>query len=68
MLSPQHPLYHIAAYLDIVGAIDAEVFEQALRQMVAKTDSLHICIVETEESLLQAIGPEPRCNLNEVEG
>ncbi|KAG0163655.1 NRPS protein, partial [Apophysomyces sp. BC1015] len=55
-LHPDSPVYSIAQYTVIEGAIDPGVFEVALRQVIGEADSLRLQFVETDEGLRQAIG------------
>ena len=67
MLAPQKPFYNIAEYLDIVGPIDLLVFEQALRRTMTENECSHIRLVETDDGPMQAIGPEPRWELEVID-
>ena len=48
MLDCEDSSLNLAECVDILGSIDAEKFEMALRQVVAATDSLHLHFVETD--------------------
>ncbi|WP_041754829.1 non-ribosomal peptide synthetase [Mycetohabitans rhizoxinica] len=50
------PVYNIAQYTVIEGAIDPTVFEAALRQVIDEADSLRLQFVESEAGLRQRIG------------
>jgi nonribosomal peptide synthetase DhbF len=54
---PQSPAFNIGEYLEIEGPLDPALFEEAVRQAVARTDALHLRFVETDEGPLQY--PEP---------
>ena len=41
------PLYNIADYLEIHGPIDRDLFERALRQVVAEAEALHARFVDS---------------------
>ncbi|WP_338861074.1 amino acid adenylation domain-containing protein [Mycetohabitans rhizoxinica] len=55
-LHPDSPVYNIAQYTVIEGAIDPTVFEAALRQVIGEADSLRLQFVESDDGLRQAIG------------
>ncbi|WP_337690048.1 condensation domain-containing protein [Mycetohabitans sp. B46] len=55
-LHPDSPVYNIAQYTVIEGAIDPAVFEVALRQVIGEADSLRLQFVDSREGLRQAIG------------
>src|SRR5215472_11971582 len=48
MLDAQSPAFNLAEYVEILGPIDRALFEQALRQVVAEADVLHLRVVESE--------------------
>src|SRR5882757_2122714 len=45
-LNPASPLYNIAEYLKIHGPVDLDLFEAALRQVVAEAEAFHITFVD----------------------
>ncbi|WP_338861601.1 non-ribosomal peptide synthase/polyketide synthase [Mycetohabitans rhizoxinica] len=55
-LHSDSPVYNIAQYTVIEGAIDPTVFEAALRQVIDEVDSLRLQFVESEAGLRQRIG------------
>ncbi|MCG1018059.1 non-ribosomal peptide synthetase, partial [Mycetohabitans sp. B4] len=55
-LHSDSPVYNIAQYTVIEGAIDPTVFEAALRQVIDEADSLRLQFVESEAGLRQRIG------------
>ena len=59
MLDPHSPVYNIGEYLEIVGPIDPQLFETALRQVVAQCDALRLRVIETDEGPRQYIGADP---------
>jgi nonribosomal peptide synthetase DhbF len=59
MLDSHSPVYNIGEYLEIVGPIDPQFFETALRQVVAECDALRLRVVETNEGPRQYIGTDP---------
>ncbi|MBE9374453.1 amino acid adenylation domain-containing protein [Saccharopolyspora sp. HNM0983] len=44
-LDGQNPIYNTSEYVEIRGAVDGQLFESALRQVIAETDSLRIRLV-----------------------
>ena len=59
MLDPHSPIYNIGEYLEILGPIDPQLFETALRQVVAECDALRLRVVETDEGPRQYIDADP---------
>ncbi len=57
-LDPTNPIYTIAEYVDIAGAIDPAVFERALRRVVAETDALRLRFEDSDEVTTQFIRRE----------
>jgi amino acid adenylation domain-containing protein len=53
------PCYNIGEYVEISGRLDPELFEKALRQVVAETDALHLRFIETEDGPRQYFGADP---------
>jgi pristinamycin I synthase 3 and 4 len=47
MLHPDRPIYNVGEYLEIFGPVDRDLFESALRDVVANADALHLRIVDT---------------------
>ena len=58
MLNTNKALYNIGEALEILGPLNAALFETALRRVVAASDSLHLQFVETEEGLRQFCAPK----------
>jgi Condensation domain len=56
MLDPNSTVYNVGEYLEILGLIDPRLFEIALRRVVAESDALHLCFIETDEGPRQYIG------------
>jgi len=52
------PAYNIAEYFDILGPVDPERFEKALRRVVAEADALHIRVVESDKGPQQYSDPD----------
>ncbi|MCG1019620.1 hypothetical protein KM188_13230 [Mycetohabitans sp. B4] len=50
------PVYNIAQYTVIEGAIDVAVFEAALRQVIDEADTLRLQFVDSDDGLRQKIG------------
>ncbi|MCF2135267.1 condensation domain-containing protein, partial [Mycetohabitans sp. B3] len=55
-LYPDSPVYNIAQYTMIDGAIDAAAFEAALRQVIDEADTLRLQFVDSDDGLRQRIG------------
>ncbi|MCF7697332.1 AMP-binding protein, partial [Mycetohabitans sp. B2] len=55
-LHPDSPVYNIAQYTVIEGAIDATVFEAALRQVIDEADTLRLQFIDSDDGLRQRIG------------
>ncbi|MBD0671976.1 non-ribosomal peptide synthase/polyketide synthase, partial [Streptomyces sp. CBMA156] len=49
------PAYRIGEYLEIHGPVDPELFETALRRVVAETDALHVSFAEDGEGPRQVV-------------
>ena len=49
------PVYNIAVYIDIRGELDSGIFAAAVRQVFAESESLHVHIVEDEDTPWQVI-------------
>src|SRR5207249_5587532 len=59
MLDGASPALNIAEYVEIFGTIDPELFERALRQVVAATETLHLRITDTGDGPRQYLAPDP---------
>ncbi|MCG1019977.1 amino acid adenylation domain-containing protein, partial [Mycetohabitans sp. B4] len=55
-LHPDSPVYNIAQYTVIEGAIEPVIFEAALRQVIDEADSLRLQFVDSDDGLRQRIG------------
>ena len=54
MLHPSLPLYNVGGYMQIDGAVDPQLFEQAVNLLVQRHDALRIVLVlDTEEMPMQ---------------
>ena len=62
-----NPTYNIAEYFDIDGPVDAELFERSLRYVVADTDALRLCVIETADGPRQWVQPEVEWHLARVD-
>ncbi|MGH3719874.1 MAG: non-ribosomal peptide synthetase, partial [Pseudonocardiaceae bacterium] len=51
-LDPQNPIYKCVEYVDIQGGINLAVLEIAVRQAVADTEALLVCVEVNDEGLL----------------
>ncbi|MFH8568035.1 amino acid adenylation domain-containing protein [Streptomyces sp. NPDC017993] len=66
-VAPDSPIFRAAEYLEIHGAVDPALFEQALRQVVAEADALHIRFRDTDEGPRQEVGPLPEWRLETID-
>ncbi len=41
-LHPDSPVFNLSEYVEILGAIDIQLFEKALRLVVEQVDALHL--------------------------
>src|SRR5258708_40224595 len=62
-IDPQRSAYNIGEYIEIHGAIDATLFEPALRQIIAEGDTLHARFVELADEPHQTVVPSLDCTL-----
>ncbi|KNE79186.1 hypothetical protein ADZ36_28900, partial [Streptomyces fradiae] len=61
-------LYHIGQHIEILGPLDARVFELALRRAVEETDILRVRFVEDSAGRVsQWIGPPPEWDMPVVD-
>ncbi|HSA48605.1 MAG TPA: AMP-binding protein, partial [Yinghuangia sp.] len=51
--------YRIGEYIDIRGAVDPEVFDAAVRQMIGEADALRVRLVDNGDGPVQIVGPVP---------
>jgi hypothetical protein len=56
-LHPDSPVYNLSEYVEILGAIDIQLFEKALRLVVEQVDALHLRFLETDEGIRQEADP-----------
>ncbi|TIS79565.1 MAG: hypothetical protein E5W94_04830, partial [Mesorhizobium sp.] len=56
-LNPGTTQYNIAEYLEIHGAVDAALFERALRQVVAEAEALNVRFVDAGDGSRQILSP-----------
>ncbi|GHE74468.1 amino acid adenylation domain-containing protein [Streptomyces vinaceus] len=66
-VDPDSPIFRAAEYLEIHGPVDPSLFEQALRQVFAEADALHIRFLDTEDGPRQVVGPPPSWQLETVD-
>ncbi|MEV0370843.1 amino acid adenylation domain-containing protein [Streptomyces sp. NPDC050636] len=66
-VEPDSPIFRAAEYLEIHGAVDPALFEQALRQVVAEADALHIRFRDTDDGPRQLVGPRPEWRLETID-
>ncbi|NED23423.1 amino acid adenylation domain-containing protein, partial [Streptomyces anulatus] len=52
---PANPVFSAAEHVDIDGPVDAELFEAALRQVVAETEALRVRFAEDAEGPYQVV-------------
>ncbi|KAG0323428.1 hypothetical protein BGZ97_004058, partial [Linnemannia gamsii] len=55
-INPDSPVYNIGQFTQIHGAVDRDLFEIALRQVVAETQSPRLQFVEDSNGLRQCVG------------
>lgn len=55
-LHPDSPVYNIAQYTVIEGAVEPALYEAAVRQVIGEADSLRLQFGESDEGLRQSIG------------
>ncbi len=64
-LSPNIPLYNIGGYLHISGAIDIQLCEQSLNQLIQENDALRIKLQQSSEGfVVQTIEENVEINLD----
>ncbi|MEV4192618.1 condensation domain-containing protein, partial [Streptomyces toxytricini] len=66
-VDPDSPIFRAAEYLEIHGPVDPALFEQALRQVFAEADALHIRFFDTADGPRQVVGPAPSWRLETVD-
>ena len=54
-LHPESPLYNLGEYLEIDGALDIVIFEDALRRVIGEVDAFHLRIYDDGEIVWQYI-------------
>jgi nonribosomal peptide synthetase DhbF len=59
-MNVESPAFNIAEYIEIFGTIEPELFERALRQVIAETDALHLRIIESEHEPQQCLAPDSK--------
>src|SRR5262245_13056219 len=62
-IDPSSAEFNFGEYVEICGAIDPALFEQALRQVVAETDALRVRITLEAGEPRQVIGEAPAWSL-----
>ncbi|MCG1042450.1 amino acid adenylation domain-containing protein [Mycetohabitans sp. B8] len=55
-LHPDSPVYNLAQYTVIEGAIDPDAFKAALRQVIDEADTLRLQFIDSDDGLRQRIG------------
>lgn len=56
-LAPHDTLYNIGGYVEIFGAVDPNVFAEALQQGLRAADSFHLRFAESPDGPRQSFGP-----------
>ncbi|WP_054010856.1 non-ribosomal peptide synthetase [Arthrobacter sp. ERGS1:01] len=56
-LDPGNPMYQIAQFVDIAGAVDAVLLGQAVRKAIAETDVLNVRFAEDDDGPHQVTAP-----------
>jgi glyine---[glycyl-carrier protein] ligase len=62
-MDPDNPIHNVGQYTDISGAVDPALFEDALRQAVAETESLCVRISEDVDGPRQIIDGYPNWSM-----
>ncbi|MGH8919761.1 MAG: condensation domain-containing protein, partial [Actinomycetes bacterium] len=60
---PGNPAYHLGLYLDLDGAVAAEVLRRALTQTLAEADGLRVTFAETGDEVRQLVHPAAEITL-----
>ncbi|MGW7057976.1 amino acid adenylation domain-containing protein [Streptomyces sp. NPDC054904] len=63
-VNPENPMYSIAECVEISGEVDAALFEDALRRVVAETDALRVRFLPGDDGPVQTVVPEPDWRLH----
>ncbi|MET8542592.1 amino acid adenylation domain-containing protein [Kitasatospora sp. NPDC004799] len=66
-LRPGSPAYNTGEYVDIPGPIDPELFETAVRQVVAETESLRVRLTDGADGPRQVVTPAPDWSMHHVD-
>ncbi|GAA1229130.1 non-ribosomal peptide synthetase [Prauserella halophila] len=66
-LDPTNPIYTIAEYVDIAGAIDPAVLERALHRVVAEADALRVRFEDSDGATKQVVRSEVDFDLEVVD-
>lgn len=54
-LDPDNPIFNTGEYIEIQGPVDPNMFELAVRKVVAEAEALHVHFEENEDELWQMI-------------
>ncbi|MGP4001156.1 amino acid adenylation domain-containing protein [Streptomyces sp. 8N706] len=63
-LDPESPIYNTGIYLEILGAVDADLFERALRQAIGEAEACHLRFVESDDTVIQHVAVSNDWSLN----
>ncbi|KOV78592.1 hypothetical protein ADL01_14770 [Streptomyces sp. NRRL WC-3618] len=66
-LDPLRRDYAVGEYLEIHGAVDPGLFQEALRRMVAETEALGMCFAEADGVVRQRPAGRPPFRLETVD-
>ncbi|MFJ4873285.1 amino acid adenylation domain-containing protein [Streptomyces sp. NPDC088757] len=65
---PRSPVYNTGEYVELTGPLDADRFERALREVVARTDALRLRFhTEADGTLTQSADPDPGFTVHHVD-
>jgi amino acid adenylation domain-containing protein/non-ribosomal peptide synthase protein (TIGR01720 family) len=60
-------VFQVGEYIDVPGAIDGEIFEAALRCVIAEIDTVRVSFSRENGSVVQEVGPVPAQVLTQVD-
>ncbi|RII13421.1 Dimodular nonribosomal peptide synthase [Streptomyces sp. YIM 130001] len=66
--APRSPVYNTGEYVELTGPLDADRFEEALRDVVARTDTLRLRFhTDADGTVTQSIDPAPSFTVHRVD-
>ena len=66
-LNPQSAIYNTAECLEILGALDPVLFEQAVCQMVTEAEALNLCFTVADENPVQYVTSDLKWKLKRLD-